>query len=137
MTGVGIQEIMSRNVAYVNADTLLTEAIERMSRDGISCLMICDGDWPVGILTERDIVRHVASITPGVTMAETVESIMTSPVQTLPTSASLDDILKLTASSRFRHIPIVDEAGVLAGIVTQTDVIRTCAMVIEQLISEQ
>ena len=47
-----------------------------------------------------------------------------------------DDLLLTLNEKSYRHLPVTDEAGSFVGIVTQSDLIRSCAAVIEQLDKE-
>ncbi len=133
MTGVRIEEIMTAKVSYVEPEVPIIEAVTRMAAERISCLVVCDGDWPVGILTERDVTAWAAEVDD----TKFVADVMSKPVECITLDATLDDVLRLTRQMKFRHMPVIDEAGALAGIVTQTNIIIGCALAIEQLESER
>ena len=101
-----------------------------MELEKISCLVVTNGDWPMGILTERDIVRSCSRWSGSGGADIEVSEIMSHPLVTLPESAKLEDIFELIAQNNIRHIPVVDDTGSLAGIVTQTDIVATCANLI-------
>jgi CBS domain-containing protein len=82
-----------------------------------SCVLVMQGDELLGILTERDIVRLAAAGDRGDCAIATV---MISPIVTLPQSA-LQDVfaaLFLFRRYRIRHLPVVDEAGKLMGVLS-------------------
>lgn len=84
-----------------------------------SCLVVVnDQNQPIGILTDRDIVRLSSRTTTFRTCQ--VQDVMTSPVITLPESklTNLLIAVHLLQSYRIRHLPLVDAAGALTGIVT-------------------
>jgi CBS domain-containing protein len=87
-----------------------------------SCLLVVVDNKPLGILTERDIVRLIAQTIDWRT--KTVAEVMTSPVIVLPYQAS-DDIFAaifLFRRHRIRHMPVVDQQEHLLGIVSQNSI---------------
>ncbi len=56
-----VKDIMTKNVVSVCVENSVFEAAELMSSKQVSCLVIMDGEMPIGIVTERDIVRRVVA----------------------------------------------------------------------------
>jgi CBS domain-containing protein len=82
-----------------------------------------DGRTIAGIVSERDVVRALAE---GPEMlSEPVSSIMTARVFTAPPEAHVDELLHLMTDKRVRHIPVTDADGLLIGIVSIGDVVKT------------
>lgn len=130
-TGVKVNEVMTAKISHVGPECAAHLAIARMADEGISCLLVCEGDWPVGIVTERDIVRFVAKNTGKIDATrKQVADIMTSPVDTISVDSSLEDLLSMLEVRNYRHLPVTDDAGSLVGVVTQSNLIRSCAMII-------
>ncbi|MBE9139037.1 PAS domain S-box protein [Nodosilinea sp. LEGE 07088] len=88
------------------------------------CALVIEGSQLVGILTERDVVRLVAEEINLRTVA--VGEVMTQPLITLKRSDAHSVFAVLTAmrQHRIRQLPIVDGAGALLGLVTQTAIRR-------------
>lgn len=101
----------------------LGRAVEILRDRRIGALLVTNeaGDL-VGILSERDIVRKLAD-TPGQTLPQQVQDVMTKDVQTCTRDETLISVLKRMTAGRFRHVPVV-EAGKLIGMVTIGDVIN-------------
>lgn len=94
------------------------DAITTMSQACTSYTLIADRQKPVGIVTERDVVRFSVS---KMSLEETaISQVMTQQLVTLPLSEAQDitSVLSLLCSSRIRHLPILDEQGNLFGIIT-------------------
>src|SRR5207244_5918754 len=72
---------------------------------------------PVGIITERDIVRRVMAENKG-PFKVTVRSVMSSPLVTINPESSVKDAITLMRSKQIRRLPEVDELGQIVGIVT-------------------
>jgi CBS domain-containing protein len=76
----------------------------------------------VGVLTDRDIaIRAVAEGRDGPTTS--VGHVMTSEVRTSRPDTSVDDVMDLMAREQVRRIPIVDDRGILVGIIAQADIV--------------
>ena len=56
-----VKDIMTKDVVSIGVDKSVFEAAELMSSNQLGCLVILDGEVPVGIVTERDIVRRVCA----------------------------------------------------------------------------
>jgi CBS domain-containing protein len=119
------QDIMSRNPSCVTPETTLIEAARLMKDENIGVVPVVDGSDAkrlVGVLTDRDIaVRAVAEGRDGATTS--VGHIMTSNVRTSLPDASVNDVMELMGREQVRRIPIVDDRGILVGIIAQADIV--------------
>jgi CBS domain-containing protein len=88
------------------------------------------------VVTDRDIVvRTVAAgADPG---KATAGDCMTAPAASIPVGASLEDCARLMAAQQVRRIPVVDEDGLLCGIVAQADVQATDARSLKEEIADR
>ena len=117
-----IEQIMTRTVTTIPLQLNLSEALTKMAAAGISCVVVVDGQSPVGILTERDAVRLVAEgIDPE---SAQIGPLMSRPVLTVQLGTTLHKAALLMKEERIRHIVVVDALGAIAGIVTQTDIVK-------------
>jgi CBS domain-containing protein len=82
-----------------------------------------DGRQVAGIVTERDIVRHLLDGTDFLTGP--VSAIMTSEVQTCTAQDSVQSLMGIMTEQRIRHLPVVDDHGRLAGIVSIGDAVKS------------
>lgn len=116
-----IGQIVSTRVITVTPDTPVNDAVALMSSSRISCLVVAEGGMPVGIFTERDVVKGASR---GVAFdARPVREMMTSPVVTIPGSLSLYEAYNLLLTNGIRHHVVVDQAGRVAGVLSQSDLI--------------
>ncbi|HEY5636821.1 MAG TPA: DUF294 nucleotidyltransferase-like domain-containing protein [Burkholderiales bacterium] len=119
-----ISEIMSSPAAMVPADASLLEAARQMSERRIGALLVGSPDAaPLGILTERDVLRATATgdAQPGSTR---VSEIMSRPVQTMGAEEMLYRALGRMDRMGIRHLCVVDPAGRALGMVSQRDLLR-------------
>ncbi|MDO6585448.1 CBS domain-containing protein [Salipiger sp. 1_MG-2023] len=80
-----------------------------------------DGLTPLGILSERDIVRRLAAEGAAV-LGQSVESLMTKELKSCTRTDDSDEVLRRMTEGRFRHMPVVED-GVMVGIITIGDVV--------------
>ena len=116
-------EIMTRNVLTVTPEMSLYEVAKRMKEGDIGVLPVVEGDSGVlvGIITDRDIVVRVVAEEKLVRETR-VGEVMTSSVFTAKPDDFAFEAIRTMGEKQVRRIPIVDEAGVLQGIVSMADV---------------
>lgn len=131
-----VAQLMIRNVSWVKPDAPILEALHEMSRYRISCLPVCEEDALVGIVTERDLVGLAARALEGAELGN-VGEVMSRPVVTVSPSQSAVAARRLAEEHGIRHLPVIGEAGELVGILTQTDLTRSYAREIEQVVTER
>ena len=94
-----------------------------------------DGSHIDGIVSERDIVRAMAADpdagTTGGVRPRSVSSIMSSPVATIGLDSDIDEAMSIMTESRFRHLPVVDDDGLLVGLVSIGDVVKAKLSVLQ------
>lgn len=99
-------------------NTLVTVALERMSQSQSSCVLIVEQEELVGIFTERDVVRAIATQVP---LEEAIlAQVMTRQVVTLQESELNDPFLVLQRlrQHQIRHLPVLNPQGTILGILT-------------------
>ena len=116
-----VGDVMSRNVKVVRPDSSVKEVVAVMNRFNIGSIVVVQDGRPVGVISERDILRRVVEpcLSPE---ALTAGQVMTSPVYTICETASMDEAAELMAENKIRKIPVT-EKGRLVGIVTFTDIV--------------
>jgi CBS domain-containing protein len=101
--------------------TPVADALARMRASGVDCVLVGDGGRLEGIFTERDAVLKLAGRTlEGVSIGES----MTADPVILRADDTVAVAIHKMAVGGFRHIPLVDDRGAPAGIVTAADVFR-------------
>lgn len=122
-----VGEILERKgteVITISPDASLNDALAKLAEHRIGALVVSsDGSTPDGVLSERDIVRGLASAGTDV-LQRPVSDCMTSPVSTCSRSTSADEVMATMTSSRFRHMPVVED-GAMVGIVSIGDVVKS------------
>jgi CBS domain-containing protein len=92
-----------------------------MEGSDIGSLAVVEGRDLVGLITERDIRRSVAE---GIELGTTVSSIMSSDPDTFDPDLDVWDAAAWISESGYRHLPVVDDEGVLLGVVSVRDLLK-------------
>ncbi|GAM08708.1 phytochrome-like protein cph2 [Geobacter sp. OR-1] len=122
MQDIFVDSIMSETVVSTSLDATLQDVTTLMRDNRCSCVVVTENDIPVGIVTEFDFIRLLASKgAREVFAAIRVSGIMSRPVVTITENTSLFDALVITTARKFRHLPVVDSDGKIKGIVTLVD----------------
>lgn len=109
-------------VHSLTADRTLQEVAGELSKKRIGAVVILDGEALVGIVSERDIVRAIGSYG-APALDKRVTDVMTRRVEVARLDDPIDSVMERMTSSRFRHMPIV-ENGRLIGLVSIGDVVK-------------
>lgn len=125
MTTIGmgattVSQVMRTKLETVNQSSTAQEAAKRMRDKKVSSLVVIDKEEaPIGIVTERDLVRQVCSkdISSNNII---IHHIMSSPIVTIDVNASIEEAAEKMIQKNVRHLLIVDENR-LDGIITPSD----------------
>jgi diguanylate cyclase (GGDEF)-like protein/PAS domain S-box-containing protein len=120
MKKVLLSEIYTTKVKTVLAETPISDVLGEMASLSISCIVVVDTERrPIGILTERDVVRLLAQH--HVLLTLKMADVMSSPVYTSVADIDFREAYRLLQQHGFRHLIVIDEVGRLQGIVTEGD----------------
>lgn len=107
----------------VRPDATVFEALELMAEKNIGAVLALDDDRLVGVMSERDYARKV--ILMGKSSRETtVSEIMTARVLCVRVRQTVAECMALMTEKHVRHLPVLDDDGHLAGIVSIGDVVK-------------
>lgn len=124
------EEVLKRPLAVVppgkpvlvESPASVLEAVQLMSERHVGCVLVVRAGKLQGIFTDRDVVSRVVAA--GIDPAKTaVRRVMTPAPETLRTTDSIAFALNLMSQGGYRHIPLVDKAGVPVGTVSVKDII--------------
>lgn len=110
-------------IITVGPEQFIRDAVRLLTEHNIGALVVVaeGSEAPVGILSERDIIRRAAENES--VFSERVQDIMTSKVVTGLPQDDLYSVMHTMTERRFRHLPVVDE-GKLIGIISIGDVLK-------------
>lgn len=126
-----INECCNMGAVFCDPDTPITDVAALMRKHHVGAVVVIEekeqGQVPVGIVTDRDIVMEAIALKVDVTVF-TAGDLMTSPVVTTREDAGLVETLRLMRDRQVRRLPVVTHIGTLYGIVTSDDIINLLAM---------
>lgn len=116
-----VKDVMTKGVRVTGPDSSVREVVAAMNRFNIGSIIVVQDNKPVGVISERDVLRRVVEpcLSPETIAAR---QIMTSPVITICESASVAEVVKIMAEKRVRKIPVMKKER-LVGIITYTDIL--------------
>ncbi len=114
-------DIADRENLETQVDTSLRELIRLMHLNGKGAVVVLKGEKPVGILTERDVVRLLFA---GVDVGEQVDRHARKPLVTAAGIRSTGYAFNLMVENSIRRLIVVDHSGRFLGIVTHKDLLK-------------
>jgi len=117
--------VKGTDIVTISSGASLADAVQTMRDASVGALVVSDdGAHIAGIVSERDIVRALANHGASV-LGRPVSSAMSSEVITCTAADSVESLMRSMTERRIRHLPVVDGAGVLGGIVSIGDVVKS------------
>jgi len=111
-----VKYIMVEDVVTAKPNITVKDAVRTLQEKHVGSIVITDNNEKcVGIFTERDAIRIIASDVP---LETPIEQVMTKNVATIGEEASLEEARRLVISHGIRHLPVVDSKGELAGLLS-------------------
>jgi len=111
----------------------MADVLALMFNNNCSCVVVAENEVPVGIITERDIVRMFTSVRKvDSLLLVNISEVMTSSLVTVNGKDNLFEALVIAKVEGVRHLPVVDSDGKLIGIVTQSDLVNAHFRIYEQ-----
>ncbi|MFJ1730561.1 CBS domain-containing protein [Streptomyces sp. NPDC088254] len=134
-----VSDVMTRTVAAVGRRAPFKEIVQLMQDWQISALPVIEGEGRVvGVVSEADLLPKEElrddpdagclelrqSVDVAKAAALTAGDLMSSPAVTVPAATTLADAARIMARERVKRLPVVDEVGLLAGVVSRADLLK-------------
>jgi len=114
-----LRSLMTSGLKVMSPSSSMLDVIHCMSEYHISCMIIVEGELPVGIITERDISKHFEC---GTTWQDKLANdVMSSPVTTVTPDIGASHAMILMQEQGIRHLVLVMDSK-LVGLVTESDI---------------
>jgi signal-transduction protein with cAMP-binding, CBS, and nucleotidyltransferase domain len=118
-----VSEIMTTNVTRAAVTATILEVMEKMVAEDVGRIVITDDEVPVGIFTEKDVLRRV--INAGIDTGKTaIKSVMTSPVRAVREESHIVDAFGKMVRGKFRHLLVRGRRGKIIGIVSMRRILN-------------
>ena len=124
-----VQMIMMWPVATVEGGASLSEAAEELAADDVGALLVLEHGVLVGVVSERDVVRHIAEHANPDHLD--VRDLMTVDVVSAAPDDSILEVAHSLLNAGVRHLPVL-QAGMIAGMVSARDVLGVLADAIDR-----
>lgn len=125
---IPVSSFMTKDVKTEREDQNIQAVCKIMNENDIGSVVILENlqGNPIGIITERDIVRMVGSLKTEL-LREPLGQVVSKPLITISSNSSIKDALRTMQLKNIRRLPIVQREGDnnLVGIITEKDVFRT------------
>lgn len=119
-----ILDLKGRNVVTTGGNTTVAEAAKILSQKKIGAIVVLNVQGRIaGIFTERDVVNAIAKSGKDC-LDQPVASLMTAKVFRCHEDSTVNELMEMMTSRRFRHVP-VETNGKLSGIISIGDVVKT------------
>ena len=110
------------DIISVAPDQTVYTALEVMEQHNIGAVVVLDGEYLIGILTERDYARKVILLD-RLSKNTQVSSIMTTELHTVAPDTTVVDCMGIMTVKKVRHLPVID-GGDLVGLISIGDVVK-------------
>ncbi|MCP8322615.1 MAG: CBS domain-containing protein [Candidatus Methylarchaceae archaeon HK02M2] len=118
-----VRDVMTKNVKTVGIYENVREAVQKMNKFNIGSVVVVDTERrrPIGIVTERDILRMV-ELHSEPKLFE-IKKIMSTPLVTINPNTDIEDAAKLMTKKRIKRLPVIENDR-LVGIITSSDIMK-------------
>jgi CBS domain-containing protein len=121
-----VENVMAKRVVKIESEATVREAASLMDHRKCSCLVVARENTALGIVTERDLVRKVLAIEVDPSKV-LISDIMSTPLITVFPKATVIEAAEKMSEYLIRRLVVVDESGVLVGLITAADIARLLA----------
>jgi CBS domain-containing protein len=120
---MNVGDIVTRPLVTIGSDKTVLDAAKLMVENNMGLLVVCDAKDKgkiVGVISERDIIRTIAS---GGKLNISVNEVSTRRVVTVKSSSEVAEAAKAMNKNRIRHVVVVDNQDKLMGVVSMRDLV--------------
>ncbi len=118
-----VKNILVEVVHKVRTESTAREAASLMVEREVGCLIVSSDQGPVGLITERDILRKVTALGKDPERVR-VRDIMSVPLVSVTLETSIGEAAKKMMDNRIKRLAVVGSDGTFLGLVTMTDIVR-------------
>jgi CBS domain-containing protein len=116
-----VKDLMTKKALTIDSQKTVLEAAQLMSLKEVGDVIVVDNEMPIGIVTERDLVRRVLAREKG--LDTKVSDVMSKPLITIGPDASIKEAARKMVKNRIRRLPVL-KTHKLVGIIVVSDFAR-------------
>ncbi len=114
--------VKGNQVVSAGPETTVADCVHKMNKERIGAVLVVEGERPVGMFTERDVLTRI--LEKGRDPATTrLGEVMSKELACIAPSATVGEALRVITDKRFRHLPVV-EGGKVVGMLSIGDLTR-------------
>ncbi len=132
---IQVSDFMVMNPVTISPRTPIVDAARKMRENRIGSLILVDNNKPVGIITERDLVWRVVAEGLSVNLLY-ASDVCSKPVLTISEDSRIEEAVELMKGYGIRRLVVVNEEGVVSGIVTSDDIAGNIESISKELALE-
>jgi len=118
-----LSDIPTSAIVSVDDSTTIQATVDLMNRQGLSAVIVSAAGNPVGIFTERDVLKRVA--TKSLDRQRTaIKEVMTAPLIAMPSSTLVGDVLAEMYRRDIRNMPVQDSPNQLVGLIAMPEILQ-------------
>ncbi|HKY08653.1 MAG TPA: CBS domain-containing protein [Candidatus Binatia bacterium] len=118
-----VSEIMTTNLTTAPATASVFEVMETMIAEDVGRIILTDDDVPVGIFTEKDVLKRV--VHPGITARKVrIKDVMTTPVRAVREETHIIEAFSRMYRGKYRHLLVRGRRGKIIGIVSMRRILN-------------
>jgi CBS domain-containing protein len=125
-----VSKFMTKTVMTVNLDQTVQSACKIMNENNLGSIVIVkrgiNGNEPVGIITERDIIRKIGAVDLFTTQTS-IRELMSNNLISIKPDNTISDAIELMHGNNIRRLPVIDNDGKMVGIITDKDILKALA----------
>ena len=125
MGHTSVKDVMIDNLVTLDASTSISEAAKMMDEKNIGCVIATKDNHPIGILTERDFVKRIAS--KGIPLISSIEEVITSPLIEIDSDKTVWEAAQIMKTKNIHKLPVKQDNKTI-GIITTTDLVKICSL---------
>jgi CBS domain-containing protein len=125
-----VTKYMTKTVMTANLDQTIQSVCKIMNQHNLGSVVIVkkgvSGNEPVGIITERDIIRKIRDVNLFTTQTP-IRELMSNNLVTIKSNNTMSDAVGLMHGNNIRRLPVIDNDGKMVGIITDKDILKAAA----------
>jgi predicted transcriptional regulator len=118
-----VKEIMTTQLTSAPVTERISRVVEMMVAADVGRVIITDGDVPVGMFTEKDILKRVVNKTID-PQRTSIRDVMTSPIQAVAEETHILEALGKMYQGNFRHLLVRGRRGTIVGIISMRRILK-------------
>ena len=120
-----VKDVMIEKIASLDYSSMIKDAAKLMDDKNIGCIIVTREELPIGIITERDFVKRIASKEKPLTSS--IEEVMSSPLISIDPDETVWEAAEKMKTNNIHKLPVLQDNKIV-GIITTSDLVEICSV---------